>query len=150
MAGVGIVVAVNFGAGSCMNVFGTSDSKYYIRHSPWVECVAFRTAPPIGGLSCYYYYCFSVSWHCDDGAYLCSFAVLPSPPPKESSYSHIGQVAAACAKRHRPQPVWPAEVHSGWAQSLDSCVSICKRTKVALSAMVTLHFGNECQKYWKE
>ena len=52
-----VVVAVNspiqVDAWSCMNVFGTSDSKYYKRSRCGMSDVAFRTAPPIGGLSCY-------------------------------------------------------------------------------------------------
>ena len=36
-----------------------SDSKYYSRSHCGMSDVAFRTAPPIGGLSCcYYYYCY--------------------------------------------------------------------------------------------
>ena len=35
----------------CTNVFRTSDSKYHGRSM--MSVVAFRTAPPIGGLSCF-------------------------------------------------------------------------------------------------
>ena len=51
-----VVVAVNspmrVDARSCMNVFGTSDSKYYGRSRCGMSDVAFRSAPPIGGLCC--------------------------------------------------------------------------------------------------
>ena len=51
-----VVVVVNspmwVDALSCMNVFGTSESKYYRRCHCWMSDVVFRTAPPVGGLSC--------------------------------------------------------------------------------------------------
>ena len=51
-----VVVVVNSAmrvdARSCMNVFGTRDSKYYRRRRCGMSDVTFRTAPPIGGLSC--------------------------------------------------------------------------------------------------
>ena len=53
-----VVVAVNspmlVNAWSCMNVFGTSNNKYYRRGRCGMSDVAFRTAPPIGVLSCLY------------------------------------------------------------------------------------------------
>ena len=52
-----VVVAVNspmrVDARSCMNVFGTSDSKYYRPSRCGMSDVTFRTAPPIAGLSCF-------------------------------------------------------------------------------------------------
>ena len=40
-------------ARSCMNIFGTSDSKYYRRSRCGMSDITFHTATPIGGLSCY-------------------------------------------------------------------------------------------------
>ena len=57
-----IVVAVNspmrFDALSCMNIFGTGDSKCYIRHSLWNE--RRRTATPIDEFSCWFMWCVLV------------------------------------------------------------------------------------------
>ena len=51
-----VVVALNspmrIDAQSCMNVFGTSDGKYYRRIRCEMSDVAFRAGQPIGGLSC--------------------------------------------------------------------------------------------------
>ena len=55
---------------------------------------------------------FSVSRHCDGGAYLLAAAVLPSPPtssePVESAQTL--QVWAARARSRRPQRVWHSDV----------------------------------------
>ena len=41
------------------------------------------------GVADFYIHHFSVSRHCDGGAYLLSVAVLRSPPQKEGSYQFI-------------------------------------------------------------
>ena len=44
---------------ACINGFGTSDSRHYHDSRSGMSVVTFRTAPPIGGLSCL----ISVRWN---------------------------------------------------------------------------------------